>query len=204
MNKKYLLVAFLGLIIIGLSIYTGIKVTSPFFNHPDDDQPGVVTDIPDVNPDEEKEKPSDEQEQKEYASIVFIGKNANGEEVYKIVKREFDENIDGSKLRYAISSLVLGPKPSEKQSGMYSEVPTSTQILHVYDKGDYMIVDLSSGFAYDGGTESLYKRLFQLIKTVKRNTDKPTYLYIDGKQADVIGGDGIMITQPLSENSIGE
>ena len=30
------------------------------------------------------------------------------------------------------------------------------------------------------------------------------YLYIDGKQADVIGGDGIMITQPLSENSIGE
>ena len=29
-------------------------------------------------------------------------------------------------------------------------------------------------------------------------------LYIDGKQADVIGGDGIMITQPLSENSIGE
>ena len=27
---------------------------------------------------------------------------------------------------------------------------------------------------------------------------------VDGKQADVIGGDGIMITQPLNENSIGE
>ena len=65
-------------------------------------------------------------------------------------------------------------------------------------------IDLSSGFVYGGGTDSVYKRLYQLIKTINRNTEKPAYLYIDGKQADVIGGDGIMITQPLSENSIGE
>ena len=121
-----------------------------------------------------------------------------------MIKREYDEDVDGSKLRHAITSLILGPKQSEKNEGIYSEVPTSTTILHVYDKENSVVIDLSSGFSYGGGTESLYKRIFQLIKTVNRNTEKPAYLYINGKQADVIGGDGIMITQPLSENSIGE
>ena len=32
----------------------------------------------------------------------------------------------------------------------------------------------------------------------------PTYLYINGKQANVIGGEGIMIKQPLNERSFDE
>ena len=63
--------------------------------------------------------------------------------------------------------------------------------------------NLNSAFEQGGGTESLYKRLFQLIKTAKRNTSKPVYLYLDGNKADVIGGEGIMITQPLNDNSLG-
>ena len=203
MNKQQqtLLLALIGLIILVLSIFIGIKVISPLFSEPAE-EPGVVAENPEIpeNPPENPEEPTD----KEYVPIVFIGKNSNGDEVYKVVKREYDKNIDGSKLRHAISSLILGPKQNEKMSGIYSEVPTSTTILHIYDNEDKVIVDLSSGFAYGGGTESVYKRLFQLIKTISRNTEKPAYLYIDGKQADVIGGDGIMITQPLSEKSIGE
>ena len=45
-----------------------------------------------------------------------------------------------------------------------------------------------------------YNDLWQYLLTVK----KPIYLYIDGKQAEVLGGEGIMITQPLSENSLDE
>ncbi len=200
-NKKSIILALTGLLIVALVIFIGIKWTDSIIQK-ENEQPGVVSELPEVNPD----NPNNQEEPavKEYVPIVFIGKNSNGEEVYKVVKREYDEDVDGAKLRYAISSLILGPKQSEAQVGIYSEVPTSTNVLHVYDKGDHIILDLSSGFTYGGGTESLYKRLFQLIKTVKRNTDKPTYLYIDGRQADVIGGDGIMITQPLSENSIGE
>lgn len=205
-NKKGIVLSLIfGFLILSLSIFIGIKVTSPFFNNGDDEQPGVVTDLPEVNNNGENSNDDPEVNiPKEYVPIVFIGKNANGEEVYKVVKREYDENVDGAKLRFAITSLIMGPKQSEKQDGIYSEVPSSTNVLHIYDKGDHIIIDLSSGFVYGGGSESIYKRLFQLIKTVIRNTDKPAYLYIDGKQADVIGGDGIMITQPLSENSIGE
>jgi spore germination protein GerM len=61
---------------------------------------------------------------------------------------------------------------------------------------------LNSSFVIGGGTESLYKRLYQLIKTVKLNTDLPVYLFIDGQKADVVGGEGIMLSQPLSNSSL--
>lgn len=199
-NQTALLVI-TGLIIIAVSIAIGLKVLMPAVEEPGE-TPGVATEVPAQNP--EPETPAEPETPKEYIPVVFIGKNENGEEVYKIVKREYDQNVDGSKLRFALTSLIMGPVQTEKVGGIYSEVPTSTTILHIYDKEDRVIIDLSSGFVYGGGTDSVYKRLYQLIKTINRNTNKPAYLYIDGKQADVIGGDGIMITQPLSENSIGE
>jgi spore germination protein GerM len=205
MDKKHkqFITALIGLLIIALSIFVGIKVLSPIM-HPATENPGAVSEQPELPDPGEPETPPEEKQEKVYVPIVFIGKNASGEEVYKVIKREYDENIDGSKLRFAITSLIMGPKQDEKSGGVYSEVPTSTNILHIYDKEDKVIVDLSSGFVYGGGTESVYKRLFQLIKTINKNTDKPAFLYIDGKQADVIGGDGIMITQPLNEHSIGD
>ncbi len=199
-NEKVFL-AVIGLVIIGISIALGLKVLLPAVE-PEEEVPGVVTEIPE--PPSEEVPPEKIEKPKEYVPIVFIGKNENGEEVYKIVKREYDEKVDGTKLRFALTSLIMGPIQTEKVGGIYSEVPTSTTVLHIYDKSDKVIIDLSSGFVYGGGTDSVYKRLYQLIKTINRNTEKPAYLYIDGKQADVIGGDGIMITQPLSENSIGE
>jgi len=203
-KKQQLFLILIGLLIITLSIFVGLKVLSPTFNN-GGEEPGAVTEVPGDEPNPNEENPPEEDKKvKEYVPIIFIGKNNNGEEVYKVIKREYDKDVDGSKLRHAITSLILGPKQSEKLEGIYSEVPTSTTINHVYENDDKVIIDLSSGYTYGGGSESIYKRLFQLIKTVNRNTDKPAYLYIDGKQADIIGGDGIMITQPLSENSIGE
>ena len=54
----------------------------------------------------------------------------------------------------------------------------------------------------EGGADSLYKRLYQLIKTAKLNSSVPVYLYINGQRADVIGGEGIMLSQPLSNSSL--
>lgn len=201
-RKNQIILIISGIIIAFISIIVGLKVLSPFFAQ-EEEQPGVVTEIPAPEPNEDPQV-TENPETKEYVPVVFIGKNANGEEVYKVIKREYDKGIDGTQLRFALTSLIMGPTQKEKASGIYSEVPTGTTILHVYEHEDKVIIDLSSGFSYGGGTDSVYKRLFQIIKTINRNTDKPAYLYIDGKQADVIGGDGIMISQPLNENSIGE
>lgn len=190
-----------GVAMIGASVFLGLKLLSPDGDLPEPD-PSAPIETPQTpsTPPEQAVHPKE----KEYVSIVFIGQNENHEEIYKIVKREYSPEIDGSKIKYAISLLVLGPKQSEKAGGVYSEIPTGTSILNIEDRANVVIIDLSRKFEFGGGTDSVYKRIYQLIKTAKRNTDKPVYLYIEGKQADVIGGDGVMISQPLTENSLGE
>ena len=138
----------------------------------------------------------------EYVNVYFIGKNEHNEEVYKAVKREYNSDVDGSKLRFAVNALVRGPKPDEKQRGVYTEVPMEAKVINISESSDKVIVNLNSAFVTGGGTESLYKRLYQLIKTVKLNSNLPVYLYIDGQRADVVGGEGIMLSQPLSNSSL--
>lgn len=186
--------------LVACGVYIGLQYWSP-----GDEIVDIPQKTPVQVPPEEVKHPQTKPEppkQEEYVNVFFIGKNENNEEVYRAVKRVYNENVDGSKVKYAITSLVLGPKPAEKSSGIYTEIPANTQILGITEKPDKVIINLSSAFATGGGTESVYKRLFQLIKTAKRNTEKAVFLYIEGQQADVIGGDGIMITQPLSENSL--
>lgn len=199
-NGKQITIGILGAAIIGAGIYYGLQYWSPGSDAVDVPKPPSPSVPGDENPDDnlsvETPKP------KEYVNVFFIGKNDNNEEVYKAVKRLYNKDVDGSKIKYAINSLILGPKPNEKEKGVYTEIPSGTQLLSVVEKTDKVIINLSGAYATGGGTESVYKRLYQLIKTAQRNTDKPVYLYINGHQADVIGGDGIMLNQPLNENSL--
>ena len=139
-----------------------------------------------------------------YVNVFFIGQNKAGEEVYKAVKRKYDPQIDGSPIEFSIKALFDGPRPEETKYGVYSEIPVGTRVLNIMDGDDAIYVNVSKHFELGGGTDSIYKRLFQLIKTAEYNTKKPVYLLIDNIKVEVIGGDGIMINQPLSENSIGQ
>lgn len=161
-----------------------------------------------------EEKPAEQTEQKpeeenantpkSFVNVYFIGQNENKEEVYKIVKRVYHAQEDGTKLKYSIENLLQGPNKAEKAKGIYSEIPSGTKLLSLEEKPNKIIVNLSGDFEQGGGTDGLYKRLYQLIKTANRNTTTDVYLYINGKQADVIGGEGIMISQPLTEKSLEE
>lgn len=172
----------------------------------------ILVPKPEIKPDDIEVSQRNVQEQdlpsaqeikaKEYANIFFIGKNEKNEEVYKAVKREYNKDIDGSKIKFAINSLISGPKPEEVQLGVYTEIPTSAQIINISELSDKVIINLNSSFVNGGGADSLYKRLYQLIKTAKLNSNLPVYLYIDGHKADVVGGEGIMINQPLSDTSL--
>ncbi|MFI3300421.1 MAG: GerMN domain-containing protein [Candidatus Gastranaerophilales bacterium] len=136
-------------------------------------------------------------------TLFFIGQNQNGDDVYKTVTRNYREDLGISKLQFTLQSLINGPTYYEKTQNVYSEIPTNTNIISVYEQPHKIVIDLDFTFEAGGGTDSTYKRLFQLIKTMKANTNIPVFLYIEGQQAEVIGGEGIMITQPLDENSLG-
>jgi spore germination protein GerM len=139
---------------------------------------------------------------KDYVSIYFIGQNNNKEEVYKVIKREYNSETDGTKLEHALNILLKGPSIKENSQGIYSEIPKGTKLRSISKNNGKLYIDLSEDFEQGGGTDSLYKRLYQLIKTVNKNTNEDVYLKIEGREADVIGGEGIMINQPLTSNSL--
>ncbi len=139
--------------------------------------------------------------EKETVSLYFLALDSNSNGVYKIVQKEVPQGKD--KFEFAIRELLKGPGVVEKSFGTYSEIPSETKLLRIKQTGNKIIIDFSSDFQYGGGTDSIYSRMMQLIKTSLANSkNKKIYLYLDGKQVNCIGGEGIMITQPLNENSL--
>lgn len=187
----------LGLLIIGTLAFVKIA----FF--PSIEQAPVVQETSVQEPAQQNEE-EDANSPKTYVSVYFIGQNAKKEEVYKVVKRVYHGTEDGTKVKYAIQNLLKGPTKAEQAKGIYSEIPQGTKLISIDEKPDKVIVNLSGNFEQGGGTDGLYKRLYQLIKTSNKNTTLDVYLYIDGKQVDLVGGEGIMINQPLNEKSLDE
>jgi len=196
-NKKVALIVLI-LITIGYVKYA-------FFssNEPDVKQNTEISQSEDEILEEDSEKTTEKAEEK-FINIFFIGKNENGEEYYRAVKRKYDKNENGQQLSFAISRLIEGPSQIEKDKGIYSEIPEGTNVISVVETDKKAIINLTSAFEQGGGTDGLYKRLYQLVKTANKNTNLPVYLYIDNKQADVIGGEGLMINQPLNERVFNE
>ena len=136
----------------------------------------------------------------EYKTVKIFVVDSSGN--LHSLNRECDVNTEKSCFAFAIKELIKAPTNWEKSKGFTSEIPAGTKILSVREGDDNIMIDLSSAFEGGGGTESTYTRIRQLIKTAKANTTLPVYLYINGHQADVIGGEGIMIKQPLTERSL--
>ena len=148
---------------------------------------------------EESEKTEKKSEQKN-VKIFVLDKTGN----LRSVNRTCDTAVENSCFVYAIKELVKAPSKWEKSKGFTSEIPQGTKILSIRESENSIMIDLSSTFEAGGGAESTYTRIHQVIKTANANTSIPTYLYINGRQANVIGGEGIMIKQPLSERSFDE
>ena len=156
---------------------------------------------PDISELEPIEEPAGIKEPKHETKVIKIFVADSSGKV-RSVNRNCDMAVEKSCFQYAIKELISAPTNWEKSKGFTSEIPSGTKILSVREGEGSVMIDLSSAFEGGGGTESLYIRLEQLIKTAKANTNLPVYLYINGQQADVVGGEGIMIKQPLNERSL--
>ena len=172
--------------------------------------PKIEIPVKQQNPDEKEEivkqpteilNPEEGKKEKQTVEVYFLALDENSNGIYKKVKREITDG--DSKLEFALNELLKGPNLIEKSTGAYSEIPKTTKLLSVKENGNKIIIDFSGDFQYGGGTDSIYSRMMQLIKTSLAITEnKQIYLYLDGKQINFIGGEGIMVSQPLSENSL--
>ncbi len=153
-----------------------------------------------IIPQEPVTKPVETQKTYPQVKIFFIGQS-NGKSVYRTVYRVNDTGK--SNIEYAVKCLLQGPTKYERSKGVYSEIPP-TKLLSVTETTSKVIINLSDSFGTGGGADSLYKRMYQLIKTVNYNCNKPVYLQINGKMVETIGGEGLMLKQPLDGSSLDE
>lgn len=192
------------LTIVILAVLAGFYIKTSFFDAPHVEkklaaEEQIVEETPKTA---EPQKEVKAQVKKTYATVYFLGMDNQENSLFKTARREVPEG--STKLKYALEQLIQGPTASEKKMGVFSEIPKTTKIRGVV-QDEKIIIDLSSDIVNGGGADSVYSRIKQVIKTALANSPKkPIYLYIDGKQADVIGGEGLMLTQPLNENSLDE
>lgn len=196
--SKFLLILFICLgLWWGYDTFLADKIQSE--EEPESQETVVKNDKEEKLP--EKEQVTEEQKE-ENVYIYFLSSDKNGNQFLKPVSRPLAPGAD--RVEYAISQLLSGPNMIERSGGAYSEIPQETKLIKVTTSADKVIVDFTSNFGIGGGSDSIYSRMRQLIKTVLANTNKPVFLYLDGKQADILGGEGITFSQPLSEGSLDE
>ena len=188
-----------------LIIITTVYVYFSFFGKEGFHLPQKNYETPAVNindvPNPGDEEPSTEEEKKqEIKNVKIFVTDSKGK--LRSVNRKCDTSLEKSCFAFAIKELISAPTRWEKNKGLSSEIPSNTKILSVREGSNNILIDLSPAFESGGGAESIYIRVRQLIKTSQANTNLPVFLYINGRQADVIGGEGIMIKQPLSERSL--
>ena len=198
------LIAALGFLFyqyVSTDSYSGLKVSSnnPIFGAHKEEPKTQNVNVPNEKPVEnvsEKQVVTDKSKQQEtkevyYSKVYFYGSNGT----LTLVKREFQNPVS---LNKAVNILLRGPIISETKKGIYSEIPSNVDLISIKKQNGSVIVNLSSNFGNGGGTQSIENRVKQLSKTVKLyEPGKKVYLYIDGKQVEYLGGDGVYIKQPL-------
>ncbi|MGH3007253.1 MAG: GerMN domain-containing protein [Gaiellaceae bacterium] len=98
----------------------------------------------------------------------------------------------------AVEALLRGPDEFEQGYGLTSAIPEGTQLLGLRIEDGIAYVDLTSEFESGGGTLSMQMRLAQVVYTLAQFPSVEGVLFsLDGEQVDVIGGEGIVVDQPL-------
>ena len=104
-------------------------------------------------------------------------------------------------LRSAFSQLLEGPKDEE----FTSTIPQGTNLLGVSVEQDGVHVNLSQEFTVGGGSASMSGRLGQIIYTATSlNPDAPVWLDVEGEPLEVLGGEGLVIDQPMTRQDFDE
>lgn len=135
---------------------------------------------------------------------VYFSKSKGSEIVTEPVVRPMPSpkpKTSRAALHYALSELLEGPSPEEQDQGYFSEIPPGTKLLSVKESPARIDIDLSQEFASGGGSNSMSQRLQEVVKTVASVPQKkPVYLKLEGKQLEVLGGEGVMVQEPITND----
>ena len=134
---------------------------------------------------------------KNSVSVYFV--KSKDKTYFKIAPVKRKISPDKSRISTAITELLKGPDEKEQKEGFYTEIPDSTKLIRIIETPKNITLNLSEDFESGGGSTSMNTRLRQLINTsLDAAKNKSVYLELNGKKVDMIGGEGVIVTQPLS------
>ena len=104
-------------------------------------------------------------------------------------------------LTSAFEQLLQGPQDKQYTS----TIPQGTKLLGIDVEQDGVHVNLSQEFTVGGGSASMSGRLGQIIYTATSlNPEAPVWLDVEGKPLEVLGGEGLVIEQPMTRQEFDE
>lgn len=101
-------------------------------------------------------------------------------------------------LTAAFGHLLSSPENTD----LVSSIPkgTKVQALSVENNGVY--IDLSEEFTYGGGSASMIGRLGQVIYTASSlEPDVKVWIFVGGKPLEILGGEGLEVSQPITRQN---
>lgn len=102
-------------------------------------------------------------------------------------------------LEKAFQNLLAGPTEGTNAT----TIPQGTKLLGLkVENNDEVYVNLSENFTSGGGSTSMMGRVGQVVYTATSlNPNAKVYIEVNGKQLEVLGGEGVVLDQPLTRES---
>ncbi len=156
-----------------------------------------------IEPSAPKTLQSAPQTQEQGMDIYWLKTEGNEiEMVASSIKVPAQEQNDAM-LEKAFDRLLLGT--STQEQGLTTTIPKGTKLLSIATKENGVYLDLSEEFASGGGTASMMGRLAQVLYTATSlEPNAPVWISVSGEPLEVLGGEGVLVQQPMTRQDFTE
>lgn len=109
-------------------------------------------------------------------------------------------NSTADVLEAAIAELLKGP--AQSNAAIATTIPAGTQLRSLKVDATGIHVDVSEAFTEGGGSAAMTGRVAQILYTATSLDPKANvWLSVEGKPLEVLGGEGLVLEQPLTRQS---
>lgn len=130
---------------------------------------------------------------------VYFVKGTEAEGTLAPVPRVVRARGDAAKITQAFRELLAGPTDAERAQGITTEIPAGTRLRGVAVTGGIVVADFSADLERGGGSASMQARVWQIVYTGTQfpATASQVLILIEGARRQALGGEGIIIKDPI-------
>jgi spore germination protein GerM len=135
------------------------------------------------------------------AQVYWIRDRGTDLEVVPIMVKVKSDDREEALLTSAMNTLLESTPDKE----LINTIPKGTKLRSLKVKPNGIHIDLSKSFTSGGGAAAMQGRIAQVLYTATSlNPKAPVYLSVDGNPLTELGGEGLMIDQPLTRQGFEE